>query len=58
MEGNEIGVVTSGTQSPSLNQAIGMGYVNLPFNKLGTEIQISVRNKTPKAVVVAIPFVK
>jgi aminomethyltransferase len=58
MEGNEIGVVTSGTQSPSLNKAIGMGYVNVPFNKIGSEIQISVRNKTPKAVVVAIPFVK
>ena len=58
MDGKEIGVVTSGTQSPTLNKAIGLGYVNLPFNKMGTEIQIAVRNKTPKAVVVGIPFVK
>ena len=58
MDGNVIGEVTSGTQSPSLNKAIGMGYVNLPFNKKETEIQIQIRKKTPKAVVVGIPFLK
>lgn len=58
MDGNKIGVVTSGTQSPSLNKAIGMAYVNLPFNKKGTEFQIQIRKKTPKAVVTGIPFLK
>ena len=58
MEGNVIGEVTSGTQSPSLKKAIGMGYVNVPFNKKETEIQIQIRKKTPKAVVVGIPFLK
>lgn len=58
IDGNEIGKVTSGTQSPSLNKAIGMGYINLPFNKKGTEIKIQIRKKTPAAVVVGIPFLK
>lgn len=58
MDGNVIGEVTSGTQSPSLNKAIGMGYINLPFNKKETEIQIQIRKKTPKAVVVGLPFLK
>ncbi len=58
MEGNKIGNVTSGTQSPSLSKGIGMGYINLPFNKKETEIQIQIRKKTIKAVVVGIPFLK
>ena len=58
MDGNVVGEVTSGTQSPSLNKAIGMGYINVPFNKKETEIQIQIRKKTPKAVVVRIPFLK
>jgi len=57
-EGNEIGVVTSGTMSPSLKMAIGLGYVNLPTNKVGNEIFISVRNKSLKASVVKLPFYK
>jgi len=57
-EGNEIGVVTSGTMSPSLKMAIGLGYVSLPTNKVGNEIFISVRNKSLKASVVKLPFYK
>lgn len=57
-EGNELGYVTSGTQSPSLDKAIGMGYVNVPNNKLGSEIYIQIRKKTVKAVVVKLPFYK
>ena len=57
-EGNEIGVVTSGTMSPSLKMAIGLGYVSLPTNKVGSEIFISVRNKSLKASVVKLPFYK
>jgi len=57
-EENEIGEVTSGTMSPSLKKAIGMGYVNLPNNKADTEIYIQVRNKNLKAKVVKLPFYK
>jgi len=56
--GNVIGEVTSGTQSPSLNKAIGMGYVKDEFSKLDTEIYISVRGKLLKAKIVKIPFYK
>jgi aminomethyltransferase len=55
-EGNAIGEVTSGTQSPSLNKAIGMGYVQTEFSKPGTEIHIEIRDKSLKAVVCKIPF--
>ncbi len=55
-EGNEIGIVTSGTQSPSLEEAIGMGYVSIPFRKSGTEIYIQIRKKRIKAVVTKVPF--
>ena len=57
-EGNNIGRVTSGTQSPSLQKAIGMGYVNKEFSKEGTEIYISIRNNKIKAKVVKFPFYK
>jgi len=53
-----IGEVTSGTQSPTLGRAIGMGYVELDHRKAGTEIFIQVRGKSLKAVVEKIPFVQ
>jgi aminomethyltransferase len=54
--GIEIGIVTSGTQSPSLNKAIGMGYVPLDKMAIDSEIYIQVRDKQLKAKVVKIPF--
>lgn len=54
--GNKIGFVTSGTQSPSLQKAIGMGYVDIAHSALDTEIFVSVRDKLLKAVVVKFPF--
>lgn len=54
--GNIIGRVTSGTQAPSLDKAIGMGYVKTPFAAQGTEIYIAVRNNLVKAKVVKMPF--
>ncbi|MGV6945925.1 glycine cleavage system aminomethyltransferase GcvT [Sphingobacterium kyonggiense] len=57
-EGNKIGRVTSGTQSPSLKKSIGLGYVDTAFAKDGTEIFISIRNQPIKAVVKKPPFVK
>jgi aminomethyltransferase len=56
--GTIIGKVTSGTQSPSLNIALGMGYVNTEFSKTGTEIFIMIRDKAIKAKVCKIPFLK
>lgn len=56
--GSVIGKVTSGTQSPSLNKAIGMGYVKTAFAQPDSEIFIKVRDKTLKAKVVKIPFFK
>jgi len=56
--GNTIGKVTSGTQAPSLQKGIGMGYVKPEFAKSGSEIFIRVRDKSLKAQVVKIPFLK
>lgn len=56
--GNQIGMVTSGTQSPSLGKAIGMGYVQTAFSKEGSEISIKIRDKQLKASVVKVPFYK
>lgn len=55
-QGNTIGTVTSGTQSPSLQKAIGMGYVNIEHASLDNEIYIAVRDKQLKAKVVKFPF--
>jgi aminomethyltransferase len=55
-QGAPIGIVTSGTQAPSLNKAIGMGYVKPEFAKAGSEIFIKIRDKAVKAEVVKIPF--
>lgn len=55
-EGNEIGTVTSGTQSPSLAKAIGMGYVQTAYTALDSIIYIRVRDKILQAKVVKIPF--
>jgi aminomethyltransferase len=57
-QGNIIGKVTSGTQSPTLNIAIGMGYVNKDFAKSDTEIYIMIRDKAIKAKVTKLPFLK
>ncbi|WP_256012727.1 glycine cleavage system aminomethyltransferase GcvT [Desertivirga xinjiangensis] len=56
--GNNIGKVTSGTQSPSLQKAIGLGYVKPEFSTVGSEIFINIRNNPVKAQVVKLPFYK
>lgn len=58
VQGNTIGVVTSGTMSPTRKIGIGMGYVKTEFAKVGTEIAVQIRNKAVKAVVVKTPFRK
>ncbi len=54
--GSTIGKVTSGTHSPSLNKAIGLGYVRAVYSKIGTNIFIKVRDKLLLAKVVKLPF--
>ena len=56
--GNTIGEVTSGTMSPSTKKGIGMGYVPKAYAKLGSKINIQVRNKAIPATVVKLPFYK
>jgi aminomethyltransferase len=55
---NVIGKVTSGTMSPSLDKAIGLGYVPTNLASEGSEIFVQIRNKSLKAVVVKLPFYK
>lgn len=53
----EIGHVTSGTVSPSLNENIGIAYVTLDHSSTGSEIFIDIRGRSVRAEVVATPFV-
>lgn len=55
--GETIGEVTSGTQSPVLQNGIGMGYVKSEYAKTGSEIYIQIRNKNLKAEIVKMPFI-
>jgi aminomethyltransferase len=55
-EGEKIGRVTSGTQSPSLQKAIAMGYVNVSYSKIDTKLFIKIREKLAPAKVVKMPF--
>ena len=54
--GSVIGSVTSGTQGPSVQKAIGMGYINADCAKTDTEIFVKIRDKAIKAKVVKPPF--
>lgn len=56
--GNVIGIVTSGTMSPSLGKAIGLGYVPTALSSVDSEIFIRIRNKDIAAKVVKLPFYK
>lgn len=55
-EGNKIGVVTSGTMSPSLKKGIGMGYVPVDYAVPGSKIFIQIRKTAIPATVVKLPF--
>jgi aminomethyltransferase len=52
----EIGIVTSGTMSPSLGKGIGMGYLQTEYSATGTPIKIQIRKKAVPAEVVKTPF--
>ena len=54
--GEIVGKVTSGTQSPTLNSGIGLGYVQKNYSKIGTELHMLVRGKKLKCKIVKSPF--
>lgn len=57
VDNKEIGRVTSGTVSPSLNENIGIAYVDVPYSAAGSEIFVDIRGKSVKAHVIPTPFV-
>jgi len=57
-DGQQVGVVTSGTQTPYLKKAIGMAYVPPALTAPGTALEIDIRGRRAKAVVVPMPFYK
>ncbi|KPL00823.1 MAG: glycine cleavage system protein T [candidate division Zixibacteria bacterium SM23_73_3] len=57
-DGERIGEVTSGTFSPSLNKGIGLGYVLVEHSKIDTELDILIRNRPYRAIIVKPPFYK
>ena len=56
--GKKIGIVTSGTMSPSLKKGIGLGYVPSIFADIGSNIYIQIRKNKIPATVVKLPFYK
>jgi len=56
--GRQVGYVTSGTQTPFLKKAIGMAYVPLPLATPGSELDLEIRGRSAKAIVVELPFYK
>ena len=54
--GEEIGEITSGTLSPTLQKVIAMGYVQTPYVAVGTQVLVDIRGIDTPAVVVALPF--
>ena len=54
--GEKIGIVTSGTMSPSMNKGIGLGYVPADISKVGNGINIQIRKKVVPATILKLPF--
>lgn len=49
--------MTSGAVSPNLKKNVGMGYINKPYDKIGTELKVVVRGKSYEAQVARMPFI-
>ena len=56
-DGDPVGVVTSGSFSPSLERCIGMGYVRADLAPVGTELDVDIRGQAHRARVAKTPFV-
>ena len=54
----EIGKITSGSMSPTLNKAIAMGYISSEMSDIGNEVFVQIRNKKIRSVIISLPFVK
>ncbi|KAG5893092.1 Aminomethyltransferase, partial [Gonioctena quinquepunctata] len=57
-DGRELGKVTSGCPSPSLAKNLAMGYVSTDYSKIGTKVNLNIRDKLYEAVISKMPFVK
>lgn len=57
-EGNHVGIVTSGTQSPTLGEAIALAYVSSEVSSIGQTLEVEIRGKYYPAIVVKRPFYK
>ncbi|MBM7097310.1 MULTISPECIES: glycine cleavage system aminomethyltransferase GcvT [Alteribacter] len=57
-DGEKIGFVTTGTQSPTLKKNVGLAIIDKDFTAIGTEVEVQVRKRRLKAVVAATPFYK
>ena len=55
-EGETIGTVTSGTQSPTLQKPVALGYIDINYAKIDTPVFIKIRNKLLASKVVKVPF--
>jgi aminomethyltransferase len=58
VDGTQVGVLTSGTLSPTLEKPIAMAYLSPKFSTVGTKVDVDIRGKTHAATVVALPFYK
>ncbi len=58
LEETRVGAITSGTQSPSLQQGIALAYIDVPHHKVGTEVEVAIRGRRKRAVIVKPPFYK
>lgn len=56
-DNQEIGRVTSGAPSPTLNENIGIGYVKVGFESIGSQFHVDIRGRRVKAEAVKTPFV-
>lgn len=57
-DNKEIGFITSGTQSPTLNKNVGLALINISYTEIGTEVDVKVRKRILKAKIVPTPFYK
>ena len=57
-DGEEVGIITSGNWSPSIEKSIALGYINVPHHRSGTELEIDIRGRMVRGVVVKPPFYK